>query len=231
MLEFELLAQFLFGIVGALVIIYLRVYEALPRMSGATLIKDLSQHAEQLREKLDKLVQSEKNSYTIEKLKVINNREKDIRREINSIKFKQWTLTASLYIILGGFFALVVYPLISQGKILLDGVIQPVEALKCMGIGFTWTTYISLLESKEPEKEARKIWDKSNEELKKKNTEIEQKVEDLEEEKAKLEKKAVEDTKRYDEVIASLKKDFDTYKETAKKLIKKYKNLLENEHE
>jgi hypothetical protein len=208
-LEFELLFQFLFGIVGALVIIYLRVYETLPRMSGATLILDRTQEADQLKEKWHSLaIESEtvKDTDVLEKLRDdYQLRESEIRKEVRDLKFRQWILTAGLYVILGGFFALIVFPLISDEKILLDGMIQPVEALKCMGIGFTWTTYISLLESKNPEKEAREIREKILQDVETKTEEV---------------------TKHYEKDIKDITGEFEEYRKNAKELIDKYKALL-----
>lgn len=228
-MSFELIAQFLFGIGGALVIIYLRLYDALPRMPGQTLIKDRSLEADELSEKWHSLAQkSEKIDPDI--LKDLRDdyqlRETEIRKEIRSLKFRQWTLAATLYIILGGLFSLIVFPLISEGKILMDGSIQSVEALKCMGIGFTWTAYISLLESKTPEKEAKQIREKALDEAQKRQTIEEQKAKLAEQKNAELSKKAAQQKKQYEEQISSLKDDFKLYKEKANQLIEKYKELL-----
>lgn len=208
MLELELLAQFLFGVGGALVLIYLRIYEALPRMSGTKEIKLREDEVEDLRKKWHEIAKkSEKsmNSSFDQLRRDYQTRESELRNEIRSLKLRQWALAATLYIILGGLFALVVFPLISEGKIISDGTIQSIEAVKCMAIGFTWTTYISLITGKTVEKESDDIREKALNELQKKTDDI-----------------AENYTKKIEDITA----DFNRYKKNSKELLDKYKELL-----
>lgn len=229
-MELELVAQFLFGVGGALVIIYLRIFDVLPRMSGASMIKDRSLEVEKLSKKWLSLAEKSEKTINNDAYKDLRDdyqiRESEIRKEIRSLKFRQWALAATLYIILGGLFALVVFPLISEEKILLGGMLQPIEALKCMGVGFTWTTYITLLESKKPGKELEEIRDKALEEVNKNVSNDDQKVKEAGKKTVEAEKKAAETTDRYDKAITALNEDFKTYRENAKELIEKYKDLL-----
>jgi len=210
MLELELLVQFLFGVAGALVLVYLRIYEALPRMSGSREIELREDEIEGLRKKWHDIAKKSEESTDSElDEKRLDNlrddydrRERELRNEVRSLKLRQWTLAATLYILLGGLFALVVFPLISEGKIISEGTIQLIEAVKCMAIGFTWTTYISLITGKTVEKESNEIQQKAIEEW----------------EKTKLEE-VVKKTKKITE-------DFDMYRKNSKELLDKYKELL-----
>jgi len=132
-------------------------------------------------------------------------RESELRNEIRSLKLRQWALAATLYIVLGGLFALVVFPLISEEKIIFEGTIQSIEAVKCMAIGFTWTTYISLITGKTVEKESSDIQEKALNELEKKTDDI---------------------VENYTKKIKDITADFDKYKKNSKELLGKYKELL-----
>lgn len=216
MLELELLVQFLLGVGGALVLIYLRIYEALPRMSGTREIKLREEEIDGLREKWHEYVKKSEESTDPEQDKKldglrddVDTRESGLRNEIRSLKLRQWTLAATLYIILGGLFAVVVFPLISEGKIISEGTIQSIEALKCMAIGFTWTTYISLITGKTAEKESIEISEKELNEVMKKDEII---LNDL--------------VENYNKKIKDIAEDFDKYRKNSKELIDKYKELL-----
>jgi len=208
MLELELLAQFLFGVGGALVLIYLRIYEALPRMSGTKEIKLREGEIEDLSKKWHEIAKKSEesmNSSFDQLRRDYQTRESELRNEIRSLKLRQWALAATLYIILGGLFALVVFPLISEEKIISEGTIQSIEAVKCMAIGFTWTTYISLITGKTVEKESNDIQEKALNELEKKTDDI---------------------VENYTKKIKDITEDFDKYKKNSKELLDKYKELL-----
>lgn len=205
----ELLAQFLFGVGGALVLIYLRIFETLPRMTGSSEIKLREFEIEKLRKKWHEIAEKSeesKDTFYDQLRSDYQTRESELRKEIRSLKLRQWGLAAALYVTLGGLFTLVVFPLIGQDKIFSEGVIQPMAAVKAMGIGFTWTTYISLIEHKKPEKESDAIRENALEEVAEKASEV---------------------SKRSEETIAALKTDFEKYKKDARELIEKYKSLLE----
>lgn len=208
MLDPELLAQFLFGIGGALVLIYLRIFEALPRMSGTKEIKLREGEIEDLRKKWHEIAKKSEatmNSSFDQLRSDYQTRESELRNEVRSLKLRQWALAATLYIVLGGLFALVVFPLISEGKIISEGTIQSIEAIKCMAIGFTWTTYISLITGKTVEKESSDIQEKALNELEKKTDDI---------------------VENYTKKIKDITADFDKYKKNSKELLDKYKELL-----
>lgn len=207
-MEFELLAQFLFGVGGALVLVYLRIFEALPRMTGTKEIKLREIEIEGLREKWHEIAKKSEISKdsAYDKLRGdYQSRERELRNEIRSLKLRQWALAASLYILLGGIFSMVVFPLISEGKIISDGAIQSIEAVKCMGIGFTWTTYISLLTGKTSEKEINEIQAKALDDVKKKSAEV---------------------ATVYEKKIGELTTQIDNYKKKSEEVINTYKELL-----
>ncbi len=207
-MEFEILAQFLFGIGGALVLVYLRIFEALPRMTGTKEIKLREMEIEGLREKWHEIAEKSENSKDsfYDNLRGdYQSRERELRNEIRSLKLRQWALAASLYILLGGIFAIAVFPLISEGKIISDGAIQSIEAVKCMGIGFTWTTYVSLLTGKTAEKETNEIQAKALEDVEKKSAEV---------------------AKVYEKKIGELTTKIENYKKKSEEVINSYKELL-----
>jgi hypothetical protein len=209
----DLTLQFLFGIVGALVLVYLTIYEALPRMTGSKEIKIREEEIEDLRTGWHVIAKKSELSLNpaLDSLRDdYQTRESELRNEIRALKLRQWTLAATLYVLLGGFFAMVVFPLISEEKIIVDGTLQSVEALKCMAIGFTWTTYISLIQGKQVEKEgdkiqtklldaANKITESKAEDLQKK---LDSKIKDIE----KLEKDKNKLVEIYEKIIQKLQK-------------------------
>jgi flagellar motility protein MotE (MotC chaperone) len=204
----DLALQFLFGVAGALVIVYLTIYEALPRMIGTKEIKVREVEIEELRKKWHEIAKKSELSLNpaLDSLRDdYQRRESELRNEIRTLKIRQWTIAASLYVLLGGIFAMVIFPIISEEKIIVDGGLQSIEALKCMAIGFSWTTYISLIEGKQVEKEEGKKQDEVISELQKKTETI------------------AED---YKKKLNTATEAYEKLKKNSKELIDKYKDLL-----
>jgi hypothetical protein len=172
----EFLLRFLFGVSGALVIVFLRIFEQLPRMSMSsdiilledslkdlrTELKDVNDRFDDVQKRmsksmLDDVKPLDQARVDVEELKALSAsyeirindtrlRMMGVEKEIRSMKLKQWTIGAFLFTFLGGIFAVFVPDLVGGKSILVNGVFNAEGVAYSLLIGATWTTYISLIE-------------------------------------------------------------------------------------
>ena len=191
----EFLLRFIFGISGALVIVFLRIFELMPRMSKSGEIilheeskKDLQKRWEEIHEKM-KQIQEKKGNEMLKKsngnrqvelevkeLEALSNSYKItldnisarmnlLEKELSSLKRGQWAIGAILFTFLGGIFALFMPELIGGKPVVVDNMLSGEGALFSMLVGATWTTYISMFEHKLSDKELVESKNKSIDDL------------------------------------------------------------------
>ncbi len=243
---FEFLLRFLFGVSGALVIIFLRIYEQLPRMSKSgeiilreETLKDLQTRWTEIHGKLEK-IQEKMGKEMMENAKSPNHADLDVKelealsnsykitlddisermklvgKEVGSLKLRQWTIGAILFTFLGGIFALFIPEVIGGKPVIADGMISGEGAIFSMLVGATWTTYISMFEHKLSDKEL----------VENKNTVIDELIAVRDKVVGELEsttRKGAKLLSRYKDV----KEDLENYKKEYDKLSSEYEKLKE----
>jgi hypothetical protein len=172
----EFLLRFFFGCSGAVVILFLRIFEQLPRMSKSSDIilledslKDLQIELKDVNDRFDTVQKKmsenmlkdvkplEQARVDVEELKVLSacydirikdvgQRMMGVEKEIRSMKLKQWAIGAFLFTFLGGVFAVFVPDLLGGKSVFVNGVFNAEGVAYSLLIGATWTTYISLIE-------------------------------------------------------------------------------------